>query len=219
MVFCGELPPGSRWVQGAFIDYEYLDRVLKEQKSEMDGKIMLGWLNVADKQSAGQVSATIEGYISEIKCEQASSAVGRFLEAYQGMLFGVKWILVPAILAVMSLIVANSISITVRERVTEIAVLKVLGFRPAQILALVLGEGGLLGLFGALFAATLAFVVVNKVLGGINLPIAFFPVFFVPSEIFILGPILGVVTAVAGGLIPAWLARGVKVSEVFAKVA
>jgi putative ABC transport system permease protein len=219
MVIVGELPAGSRWVQGTFMDYEYIDKKLNEQKSELDGKIMLGWLNVADKESAGQVSAAIERDISEIKCEQASSAVSRFLESYQSMLWGMKFFLLPVITIVMALIVANSISITVRERVTEIAVLKVLGFRPGEILSLVLGEGGLLGLAGGLFASTAAFVVVNRVLGGINLPIAFFPVFFVPAEVFLLGPLLGVLTACAGGFIPAWLARSVKVSEVFAKVA
>jgi putative ABC transport system permease protein len=218
-VIVGELPAGSRWVQGAFADYAYIERVLKEQKSEMDGKINLGWLNATDKQSAGQVSAAIEGYIKEVKCEQASSAVSRFLESYQSMLWGVKWVLIPAIVGVMSLIVANAISITVRERVTEIAVLKVLGFRPGQILGLILGEGTLLGLVGSLFATTVTFVLINKIKGGINLPIAFFPVFFVPAEVFILGPLLGVLTACAGGFVPAWLARGIKVSEVFAKVA
>ena len=45
----------------------------------------------------------------------------------------------------MALVIANAISISVRERRTEMAVLKVLGFRPGQILVLVLGEALLIG--------------------------------------------------------------------------
>ena len=56
-----------------------------------------------------------------------------------------RWLLVPAILVTMALVIANAISISVRERRTEMAVLKVLGFHPTQILLLVLGEALLIG--------------------------------------------------------------------------
>ena len=45
----------------------------------------------------------------------------------------------------LSLIISNAISIGVRERRMELAVMKVLGFRPYQILILVMGESLLLG--------------------------------------------------------------------------
>ena len=45
----------------------------------------------------------------------------------------------------MSLVVANAISISVRERRTEMAVLKVLGFQPRHVMLLVLGEALLVG--------------------------------------------------------------------------
>ena len=44
-------------------------------------------------------------------------------------------LLVPAIVITMAMILANAISISVRERLTEMAVLKVLGFGPGRILA------------------------------------------------------------------------------------
>ena len=51
----------------------------------------------------------------------------------------------PAILAVMTMILANTFSLTVRERQKEMAVLKVLGFSARRILTLVLGEAALVG--------------------------------------------------------------------------
>ena len=53
----------------------------------------------------------------------------------------------------LSLVIANAISISVRERRMELAVMKVLGFRPLQILVLVLGESLLLGVTAGFVAA------------------------------------------------------------------
>jgi putative ABC transport system permease protein len=214
----GELPGDSRWTEGAFMDYAYLDRTLKEQKSDLDGLINLGWLKIDDQDSAARVGGIIEGYIGDVKVETASSAVSRFLAAYEDIFFGVKFILAPAIVIVMIVIVANAVSISVRERIAEMAVLKVLGFRPGQILAMVLGEGCALGAVAGLLAAGLTYFVINLWVGGIKIPIGFFPVFFVPGQVFWWGPALGGLTALVGGFVPAWTARGIKVSEVFSKV-
>ena len=78
-----------------------------------------------------------------VKCETLSSGVASFIEPYKDLLFGVRWLLSPAILAALSLVIANAISISVRERRTEMAVLKVLGFTPLQLLLLVLSEAAL----------------------------------------------------------------------------
>jgi putative ABC transport system permease protein len=214
-----ELPADSRWTQGAFMDYEYLDRVLKEKKCDLDGKIMLGWLKTDDLKSAEQVNGVIDRNIRDIKSELGSTAVGRFLDGYKDLLWGVKYLLIPAIVVVMVVIVANAISISVRERLAEMAVLKVLGFRPYQILTLVLSEGVIIGGLAGFLSAGLIYVFINQVVGGIKIPFAFFPVFFVPAQVFWWGPALGAATAVLGALVPAWNARSVKPSHVFAKVA
>ena len=64
-----------------------------------------------------------------------------------------RWFLAPACIIVLALVLANAISISVRERRTELAVMKVLGFRPRQIVLLVLGESVLLGLLSGLASA------------------------------------------------------------------
>src|SRR5439155_2351505 len=61
-----------------------------------------------------------------------------------------------AVVFAIVLVATNTMAMAVRERTHEIAVLKTLGFRPAQIVALIVGEslaisggGGLLGVGGA----------------------------------------------------------------------
>jgi putative ABC transport system permease protein len=130
----------------------------------------------------------------------------------------VKWLLVPAILVTMSLVIANAISISVRERRTEMAVLKVLGFTPGRIMRLVLGEAILVGAASGLLSAAGSYVLVHVAMGGIKFPIAFFPVFDIYVDALWWGTLFGALTSLAGSLLPAWSARSVKVSEVFAKV-
>jgi len=97
--------------------------------------------------------------------------------------------------------------------------LKVLGYRPWQLLVLVLGESLLLGAGAGLVSSAGTFVVVNWVMGGFPFQIAFFDTFFIPADALWWGAAVGAGTSLAGSLVPAWSARRVKVADVFAKVA
>ena len=116
-----------------------------------DSSLNLVWLRVADSDSfqriAGQVMASPSFTTPAVKCETASSGIASFLDAYKDLIWAMRWLLSPAILITLSLILANAISINVRERRMEVAVFKVLGFRPGHILALVIGEAVMIGAF------------------------------------------------------------------------
>lgn len=211
----GELPRESRWSDSAFMSYDYLTRLL-QGRNQFDGIINLAWLMVDDQESAAQVSRAIEQYYPNLKCETFASAVSRFLEPMKDMFWGIKWLLTPAIVMVMTLIVANAIGITVRERTREMAVLKVLGFGRWRILFLVLGEGLLVGLIGGLVGGGLTQVAV-KWAGGI--PMGEGRPFYVSGQAWWWGPAVGAFAALVGGILPAWQTCSLKVSQVFARVA
>jgi putative ABC transport system permease protein len=135
------------------------------------------------------------------------------------LIWGIKTMLVPAILGCMVLVLANAISISVRERRQEMAVLKVVGYRPRQILGLVLGESLLVGGVSGLLAAAFTLWLFNQVYGGVPFQIEFFPVFRVPPMALAWGPAMGMATAFLGSFLPAWQASQVRVADVFAKVA
>jgi putative ABC transport system permease protein len=188
-----------------------------------DRTLSLVWLRVPDKASFNKVAEQILTAPSftnpAVKCETSSTGISSFLEAYRDIIWGVRWLLAPACMLVLSLVISNAISISVRERRTEFAVLKVLGFLPWQILTLVLTEALLIGTLSGLLSAGLAYGVINGVWGGLPFPIAFFPKFAVPINCLWWGAAMGAATAFAGSFIPALSARGVRVSNVFSKVA
>ena len=224
----GTFPPGQ-YDQSAVMNMRLLNNALDTYKINnkkphpLDEKrLALVWLKVPDTAAYNRVAEQIEKSPSfttpPVKCETSSSGFGAFLDAYRDLLWGMRWLLVPAILATMALVIANAISISVRERRTEMAVLKVLGYGPTQIMFLVLGEALLIGVLSGLVSAGFSYIYINMFLGGIKFPIAFFPAFMIPPDALWWGPAIGGITAFIGSIVPSLTVRAVKVSEVFSKV-
>jgi putative ABC transport system permease protein len=221
--------PDGRYNQSAVMNYEYLDQALEAYKKDHTGAahpmasktLNLVWIRLPDSKIFDKVTKQISEnprYTTPaVKCETASSGIAGFLDSYRDLLWIMRWLLAPTLLATMALVIANAISISVRERRTEMAVLKVLGFSPGQVMALVLGEALLIGILSGVLSAGLTIFAVNSG-GGVKFPIAFFPAFKIPYDAFWWGAAVGGGTALVGSLLPAWSARTVKVSEVFSKV-
>jgi putative ABC transport system permease protein len=226
----GMFPDNPRWNQNAVMNRDYLQRAL-DQYQQKNGKkhpladknLNLVWLRVPDSETfsklGNQIMASPMYTTPAVKCETASAGISSFLEPYRDILAWVKYGLVPALLIIMSLVMAMAISINVRERRTEMAVLKVLGYSPGRILAIVLGEALVVGVLSGLLSAALAYWVVHGVMGGIPFQIAFFAVWDILPDALWWGIVFGSLTSLLGSIVPAWSASRVKVSEVFAKVA
>jgi putative ABC transport system permease protein len=119
-------------------------------------------------------------------------------------------------------VIGITLTISVRERWTEMAVLKVLGFQPWQVMGMIVGEAVLIGVYGGLLSTWSVYFlprVISKLTHAIGVKFAFFDNFKSPTEILIYGPLLGIAVGLLGAALPSWNARKVKVSEVFAQVA
>lgn len=224
----GELPT-RRYDQSAAMNIAYFQNAMdayqrkNNKPHEMAEKSLnLVWLRVPDRKSFDQIAKQIQESPRfsnpVVKLETSSAGISTFLEAYRDLIWGMRFLLAPAILVTLSLVISNAISISVRERQTEFAVLKVLGFRPTQIMTLVLGEALLIGVLSGVISAGGSWLLVNQVAGGIPFPIAFFPKFMIPAAAWWWGFAVGGGTALLGSFFPSWSACRVKVSEVFARV-
>jgi putative ABC transport system permease protein len=188
-----------------------------------DRNLSLMVLKVKDSDDFARVASQIEHSPElsspAVRCETMASGISAMLEPFRDLIWAVRWLLAPVCLATILLVIANAIGISVRERRLEMAVLKVLGFRPRQIMVLVLGESLLLGAAAGFVGAALTYAGINWLLGGVPFPIGFFARFMIPPAALWWGPAIGGLAALLGSLLPAWSACSVKVAEVFAKVA
>ncbi len=227
VTIAGELPEGQHGMAGV-MNREYLIQALNAYKSAHGGQahpledksLALFWLKVPDSDSynkiADQITRSSAFTAPTVKCETESSGVASWLESYKTLLDLMRYLLVPVILAIMALVIAIAISISVMQRRGEMAILKVLGFGPWQIFFLVVGEAVLLGLVAGFISSGSVWL---KGSVRLPMPIAWFRDFVVPWHALWWGPLIGGLTGLVGSMIPAWFARSVKVSEVFSKVA
>jgi putative ABC transport system permease protein len=225
----GEMPQG-RYNDSGIMNQEYFLRSLDEYERQ-NGKrhpqgenpVSFVWLRVHDREAFERVARTIRtaSVLSDppVKCRSAATAFGSWLGPYRDLIRGIKTVLVPALVVCMVLVLANAIGISVRERRHEMAVLKVVGYRPRQILGLVLGEALLVGGVSGFLSAAFTIGFFNVAYHGVPFQIEFFPVFRVPATALLWGPAIGLATALLGSFLPAWQAGQVRVAEVFAKVA
>jgi putative ABC transport system permease protein len=226
----GAFPPGRYDTMAAF-NRDYFVNALDAYPGQHHGQkhpwadrnLSLMLLKVADSEAFARVASQIEQspeFTSPVlRCETMASGISSMLEPFRDLIWGMRWLLTPACLATILLVIANAISISVRERRLELAVLKVLGFRPYQLLILVLGESLLLGAGAGFISAALTYGIINWAIGGIPFPIGFFARFMIPTAALWWGPAIGGLAALLGSFLPAWSARSVKVADVFSKVA
>jgi len=229
----GAFPAGSRMGMNAAMRFDYLLAKLDRYHVEngkahplADRCVNLVWVRMPSKEAYQQLAAIVNepGTFSApaVKMETFSAAIASFLDPFKDIFWGMKWIIMPAIVVIMCLVIGITITIGVRERWSEMAVLKVLGFQPWQIMAMIISESMLIGLFGGMLSTWLLVFLPRGIAWAtrtIGVKFAFFDNFKMPWEIVIYGPLLGIAVGLIGAALPSWNARKVKVSEVFAQVA
>jgi putative ABC transport system permease protein len=108
-------------------------------------------------------------------------------------------------------------AMSVRERTTEIAVMRTLGFPAATIFLLVVGEGLLVALVGGVAGAALARMVINAEFLG--MAGGFIPVFGVNNWNVVVGIGLSILIGLLAAVIPATMASRLKIVDALRRVA
>jgi putative ABC transport system permease protein len=189
-------------------------------------KDQIGWIitRVAGSSSSAEVSRAIDKKFEE-RDDQTNTMSERafnlsFLGAFGAVLTAFDLVSI-VILIIMTLILANTIAMSVRERTHEYGVLRAIGFQPGSIFAFIVGEAVLLALLGGLLGVGLVYLLINMLLGPAletGAMASMFPYFRTPPRV--LGIALGGVVGLGflAGLVPAWLATRRKVTDALRRV-
>jgi putative ABC transport system permease protein len=118
-------------------------------------KIMAGtyWTEIDDPNQAGTVSKAIDALFENSDAQTHTETEKAFAAGFISMAGNLALLLNGIGLAVaftILLVTANTMSMAIRERRTEIAVLKTLGFSSALVMTLVVAESLVLGVLGGL---------------------------------------------------------------------
>lgn len=191
-----------------FFRYDYLD------ENRAGGNGLVGWyiVKIADASQSQAMGAKFDAMFENSDAETKTTTEKGFVEGFANQMGNIGAIMIwisAAVLFNILLIAASTMVQAVRERTSEIAVLKTLGFSNAKILSLVLGEsificllGGGLGLFvGWLF-----------VQGG-DPTNGMLPIFVLQPRAIAAGVVLILSMGILAGLIPALSAMQLKITD------
>jgi len=185
------------------------------------GWLSMFWVKVDNSSSVPQVIAAIDegsaNSSAETQSESESSFVGGFMENYR-TIFTLAEVLGGIVVLTILLVAANTCAMSVRERRSEIAVMRAMGFRSGQILTLLLSEsllvavvGGLLGC-GSAYLALKVFVVGAPGMGPLSS-------IQVPPAVMIETLAVAVLIGVLSALAPAYAAARQNIVDALRAVA
>jgi len=191
-----------------FFRYDYLD------ENRAGGQGLVGWyiVKIADASQAQQMGAKFDGMFANSSAETKTTTEKGFVEGFAKQVGDIGAIMVAILVAVlftMLLVAANTMAQSVRERTSEMGVLKTLGFSNGSILSLILGESVLIAVLGGALGLAAAWMIVQQgdPTGGM------LPIFVLPTRDVVMGAVMIVLLGLIAGALPAMNAMNLKITD------
>ena len=191
-----------------FFRYDYLD------ENRRNGQGLVGWyvVKIADSSQAQAMASRFDDMFANSSAETKTTTEKGFVEGFAKQIGDIGAIMIAilaAVLFTMLLVSANTMAQSVRERTSEVGVLKTLGFSGGAILSLVLGEALLIAVLGGSLGLLAAWLIVQRgdPTGGM------LPIFILPARNVAAGAALIVALGLLAGLMPAVTAMRLKITD------
>lgn len=195
-----------------FFRYDYLD----EARQNGDG--LVGWyvVKIKDASQSQAMAAAFDDMFANSSAETKTTTEKGFIEGFAkqvGDIGSIMLAIMVAVLFTILLVVGNTMAQAVRERTSELAVLKTLGFPDTMILALVLAESLFIAVVAGGLGLGTAWLIVQSgdPTGGLLTP------FVLPTRDIITGVGLMAAVGVMAGLLPATHAMRIRITDALRK--
>jgi putative ABC transport system permease protein len=196
-----------------FFHYEYLYEMTRQRAGIGTYRIQ-----IADPSQAGAISKAVDALFENSDAQTHTETEAAFRAGFVSLAGNLAYLLNAIGLAVtftILLVTANTMSMAVRERRTEIAVLKTLGFPSGLVMGLILSESAALGALGGGLALGLSSVAIGNLtkLPFIGDAVRGFPDLGLHPVVAMLGFGLAVALGLTAGFIPALLAFRARITD------
>lgn len=150
-------------------------KLLEEAVPYIKGRIGTFWVRARSADDVPKLIERIDRHFKDAVEPTYSETENAFQLAFLKMMGDYATMIhaiTAAVLLAILIVTANTMALAIRERSTEIAVFKAMGFRSAQVLGLLMAEGILLALMGGLCGLGLAQLLAGVIrnVGGTFLP-------------------------------------------------
>jgi putative ABC transport system permease protein len=192
-----------------FFRYDYLD---ENRQDEAAG--LVGWyiVRIADPSRSVDMARTFDELFANSDAETKTTTEKGFVEGFAkqiGDIGAIMMAILAAVLFTILLIVTNTMAQAVRERTSELAVLKTVGFSNGLILALVLAEALFIAVLGGGLGLALAWGIVQ--LGDPTN--GMLPAYMLPDRDLVTGVALMIAVGLLAGALPAAQAMRLRITD------
>ncbi len=183
---------------------------------------MVGWytIRVDNPDNALRVSKAVDSMFSNSDYETRTDSESVFMAGFAKQMGNIEFLLRSigaVVFFTLLLVTGNTMAISVRERTSELAVLKAVGYSDRFVLFLVLAESAVIALIGGVIGLALAkgFTLIPANVNPIR---AFLPLLYLSSATFVFGVAVALLVAVVSGLFPALGAMRLRVVDALRRV-
>ena len=170
-------------------------------------------VRLCDPAEAAQVSAAIDATFRNSLAETLTETEKAFQLSFVAMteaillaIQAVSYVVIVIIMAVM----ANTMAMTARERGSEYATMKALGFSGDFVAVLILAESVGIALAGGLIAIALTIPLADAFAEQMG---TLFPIFFVSEQTMLLQAGAALAVGIVAAVIPAWQTASVRIVD------
>lgn len=183
-------------------------------------RVTPGWfiMKIDDPSAAPAVARSIDDQFRNSSAPTKTGTEKAFAAGFASMWGNVKLLMGTigmAVVFAILLVTANAMMMNQRERTSEVAVMKTIGFSDSRVFGLIIVEAAVISLTGAVLglgAAALLPAVTGFGAGG------FLPGFHVTAGTVLVGGAVALLLTVASGVFPAWQGARIPVVEALRKV-
>ncbi len=202
-----------------YFHWKYLNETVTEGRKDQLGVLLIRiGPGVPSAQVASAIDKQFENSVAETRTETEKAFQMAFLSMVSAVLVAIQIVSI-VVLFILVLILANTMAMATRERTTEYAVLRAIGFSPRHVVMMVVGEGLVIGALGAALGVALTPPLVEVVGRGLEASLGN----FLDLQGLALGPVAAAVAvAIGGGMlasaVPAWRAGRLRLVDALRKV-
>ncbi len=198
-----------------FFHWDYINEEIKKRFPRRADLIGVFNIEIHDPSRAAEISKIIDtefrNSLAETLTETEKSFQLGFVAQSETIVIAIRVVSFVVIFIILA-VVANTMAMTARERIAEYATLKVLGFSPGYVAALVFGEALMITLIGASIGIAIT-LPAAAAFGASAIGSAVFPSFKVSGDTVMLQVLSGLVVGIVAGLLPAWRSARIKIVD------
>ena len=196
-----------------FFHWQFLNETVKARFPRRGDQIGVYVVEIRDPTQAAAISqdidATFKNSLAETLTETEKAFQLGFVAMTEAILVAVQAVSFVVIVIIMA-VMANTMAMTARERYSEYATMKALGFGQGFVALLVFAESIGIALAGGALGILLTFPLANIFAGAMG---TLFPVFFVSRETVLMQLGASLVIGVVAAGVPAWRAARVRIVD------